>query len=94
MFEITSNDKDAWSVRQEHEVFFIPSFWNELETDHAQAIQQGTLAGKLPANAFEGSHCVVKTWAVKWGPLGLTPVRPLVLFKLSCDIPAGQALSL
>ena len=94
MFDIASKDKDAFGVKQDHEVFFIPAFSSDEEGGQNQPITQGTLAGKLPANTFESSHCVVQTWGVKWGPQGLSPVRPLVLFKQSCDLPAGKALSL
>ena len=89
MCEVVSTDKDAFGITSDHEFFFIPAFTSE--DDAPQTISQTTVGGKRLAKAFEGSHCVVKTWAVKWGPLGLTPVRPLVLFKLSCTIPAGQA---
>ena len=94
MFDLASKDKDAFGVKQDHEIFFIPAFASEEEGGQNQPITQGTLAGKLPANTFESSHCVVQAWGVKWGTLGLIPVRPLVLFKQSCDIPAGKALSL
>ena len=94
MFDIASTDKDAFGVKQEHEVFFIPAFTSGEEGGQSQSITQSTLAGKLPANTFEKSHCVVATWSVKWSPQGLGPVRPLVLFKKSCDLPAGKALSL
>ena len=94
MFDIASTDKDAFGVKQEHEVFFIPAFTSDEEGGQSQSITQNTLAGKLPANIFEKSHCVVATWSVKWSPQGLGPVRPLVLFKKSCDLPAGKALCL
>ena len=95
MFDIASTDKDAFGVKLEHEVFFIPAFTSsDEEGGQSQPITQSTLAGKLPANTFENSHCVVATWSVKWSPQGLGPVRPLVLFKKSCDLPAGKALSL
>jgi hypothetical protein len=94
MFDLASKDKDAFGVKQDHEIFFIPAFASEEEGGQNQPITQGTLAGKLPANTFESSHCVVQTWVVKWGPQGLGPVRPLVLFKQSCDLPAGKAVSL
>ena len=94
MCDIASTDKDAFGVKQEHKIFFIPAFCSDEERGQNQQISQINLAGKLPANTFESSHCVVQAWAVKWGPLGLIPVRPLVLFKQWCDIPAGKALSL
>ena len=94
MFDIASTDKDAFGVKLEHEVFFIPAFTSDEDGGQSQPITQSTLAGKLPANTFENSHCVVATWSVKWSPQGLGPVRPLVLFKKSCDLPAGKALSL
>ena len=94
MFDIASTDKDAFGVKQEHEIFFIPAFTSDEEGGQSQSITQNTLVGKLPANTFENSHCVVATWSVKWSPQGLGPVRPLVLFKKSCDLPAGKALSL
>ena len=94
MFDIASTDKDAFGVKLEHEVFFIPAFTSGEDGGQSQSITQNTLAGKLPANTFENSHCVVATWSVKWSPQGLGPVRPLVLFNKSCDLPAGKALSL
>ena len=94
MFDLASKDKDAFGVKQDHEIFFIPAFASEEEGGQNQRITQGTLAGKLPANTFESSHCVVATWFVNWSPLGLMPSRPLVLFKQSCDLPAGKAVSL
>ena len=95
MFDIASTDKDAFGVKLEHEIFFIPAFTSsDEEGGQSQPITQSTLAGKLPANIFEKSHCVVATWAVKWSPQGLGPVRPLVLFNKSCDLPAGKALCL
>ena len=86
MFDLASKDKDAFGVKQDHEIFFIPQ--------KNQPITQRTLVASLQANTFESSHCVVQTWQVKWGPLGLSPVRPLVVFKQSCDLPAGKAVSL
>ncbi len=94
MFEMPSKDQRAFGVQQEHEVFFAPAFSSEDEAGQNPPVTQTSVAGKLPANAFEGLHCVVKGWGVKWGAIGLTPIRPVVLFKVSCDIPAGQALSL
>ena len=94
MCDIASTDKDAFCVKQEHEIFFIPAFTSGEEGGQSQSITQNTLAGKLPANIFEKSHCVVATWSVKWSPQGLGPVRPLVLFNKSCDLPAGKALCL
>ena len=94
MFDIASKEKDAFGIKQEHQIYFMLAFSNDDEGGQKQQISQVTLAGKLPANTFESSHCVVATWAVKWGPQGLNPVRPMVLFTYSCDLPAGKALSL
>ena len=87
---IASTDKDAFGVKLEHEVFFTSGFTSDDEGGQSKPINQNTLAGKLPTNTFENSHCVLATWSVKWPPQGLGPVRPLVvLFKKSCDLPAG-----
>ena len=94
MFDIASTNQGAFGVKQDHEIFFIPAFVSNEDGGQSQPITQGTLAGKLPANTFENSHCVVSTWAVRWSAQGLGPIRPLVLFKKSCDLPAGKALSL
>ena len=94
VFEVASTDKDAFGVKLEHEVFFSPGFTGDDDGGQSQPINQGTLAGKLPANSSDNSHCVVATWAVKWPPQGLGPVRPLVIFKKACELPAGKALSL
>ena len=94
MFDIASTDRDAFGVKQEHEIFFTPAFSSDEEGGQSQPTTQTTLAGELPANTFDSSHCVVATWFVKWVAQGLGLVRPVVLFKLSCDVPAGKALSL
>eukprot|EP00974_Lingulodinium_polyedra_P131013 11216073-Lingulodinium_polyedra.AAC.1 len=31
MFEIPSKNTDAWGVKQEHEVFWIPAFSNDVD---------------------------------------------------------------
>ncbi len=94
MFEVSGADKMAFGVKQEHEIFFVPAYTSGEETAGKQPIAQGSVGAVLPPTAFDGSHCVVKTWAVKWAAIGLMPVRPLVLFRVTCDILAGQALSL
>ena len=94
MFDIASTDQGAFGVKQDHEIFFIPAFVSNEDGGQSQPITQGTLAGKLPANTFENSHCVVSTWAVRWSAQGLGPIRPVVLFKKSCDLLVGKALSL
>ena len=93
MSEIPSKDKMSFGVKQEHEVFFIPACSSADEAGKSQPVSQSYVAVLLPPTVFDGSHCAVKAWAVKWGPIGLTPIRPVVLFKMQCDIPAGQALS-
>ena len=45
-------------------------------------------------SAVENSRCVMSTWAVRWSAQGLGPIRLVALFKQSCDLPAGKALSL
>ena len=94
VFEVASTDRDAFGVKQEHEVFFVPAFFGDDDGAQSQQINQATLAGKLPANILDNSHCVVATWVVKWSLQGLGPVRPLVIFKKACDLPASKALSL
>ena len=94
MFDIASKEKDAFGIKQEHQIYFVPAFSSDDQGGQNQQVSQVTLAGKLPANTFESSHCVVQTWAVKWGPQGLGLVRPLVLFKQSCDLRGGKAVSL
>ena len=94
MKDMASKKKDAFGIKQDHEIYFIPSFASGDPSGQRQHLSQMALPGKLPANTFESSHCVVATWAVKWAPQGLSPVRPMVLFTQSCDLPAGKALSL
>ena len=53
VFEVASTDKDAFGVKLEHEVFFIPAFTGDDDGGQSQPINQGTLAGKLPANIFD-----------------------------------------
>ena len=48
MFDIASTDKDAFGVKLEHEVFFIPAFTSDEDGGQSQPITQSTLAGKLP----------------------------------------------
>ena len=94
MFDVASKEKDAFGIKQDHEIYFIPAFASDDPLGRKQHLSQMNLAGKLPANTFESSHCVVATWAVKWAPQGLSPVRPMVLFTQACDLPAGKDLSL
>ena len=94
MFDIASKEKDAFGIKQEHQIYFVPAFSSDDQGGQNQPISQVTLAGKLPPNTFESSHCVVATWAVKWTAQGLSPVRPMVIFTQSCDLLAGKALSL
>ena len=98
IFGVASKDNHAFGVKQIRQIFFILAFASDEEGGQSggqsQTGTQTTLAGKLPSKALESSHCVVKTWAVKWSPQGLAPVRPLVLFKQSCDLAADKALSL
>ena len=99
MFEVAGTDKNSFGVKQEHEVFFIPALsssgdGNDGDAGAGKAINQGSVGAVLPPTLFDGSHCLVKAWAVTWQTIGLMPIRPLVLFKQSCDLPAGQALSL
>ena len=92
--EIPSKDKLSFGVKQEHEVFFIPACSSAGEGGKSEPVSQTSIAGLLPPTVFDGSHCAVNVWAVKWAPNGLVLVRPMVFFKMHCDIPAGQALSL
>ena len=96
MFEVAGTDQKSFGVKQEHEVFFIPtlSSGDGNDGDTGKVINQGSVGAALPSTSFDGSHCVVKAWAVKWATIGLMPIRPLVLFTKSCNLPAGQALSL
>ena len=92
MFEVAGTDKKSFGVKQEHEVFFIPALSGDgNDGDAGKVINQGSVGAVLPSTAFDGSHCVVKAWAVNWATIGLMPIRPLVLFKQSCDLPVGQA---
>ena len=93
MFDIASTDKDAFGVKLEREVFFIPAFTSDEEGGQSQPISQATLAGKLPANIRELTLRRADM-GPQVGPQGLGPVRPLVLFKQACDLPAGMAVSL
>ena len=95
MFEVAGTDKKSFCVKPEHAVFFIPALSGDgNDGDAGKVINQGSVGAVLPSTSFDGSHCLVKAWAVKWAAIGLMPIRPLVLFKQSCDLPAGQALSL
>ena len=91
---IARKEKDALSITQDHEIYIMPAFASDDPSGQKQHLSQMNLGGKLPATPFESSHCVVATWAAKWAPQGLSPVRPMVLFTQSCDLPAGKALSL
>ena len=44
--------------------------------------------------AVENSRCVMSTWAVRWSAQGLGPIRLVALFKQSCDLLVGKAVSL
>ena len=92
MSEIASKDKLSFGVKQEIEVFFAPA--GSSAGEGGEPASQTSIAGLLPPTVFDGSHCAMKVWAVKWALNGLAPIRPMVFTKMQCDIPAGQALSL
>ena len=93
MIEVAGTDNKSVGAKQDHEVFFIPALSGDgNDGDAGKVINQGSMGAVLPSTSFDGSHCLVKAWAVKWATIGRMPIRPLVLLKQSCDLPAGQAL--
>ena len=56
MCDIASTDKDAFGVKLEHEVFFIPAFTSDEDGGQSQPITQSTLAGKLPPPIPSRTH--------------------------------------
>ena len=95
MFEVAGTDNKSFGAKHDHEVFVIPALSGDgNDGDAGKVINQGSVGAVLPSTPFDGSHCVVQAWAAKWATIGLMPIRPLVLFKQSCDLPVGQALPL
>ena len=73
MFEVAGTDKKSFGVKQEHEVFFIPALsgdGNDGDAGAGKVINQGSVGAVLPSTPFDGSHCLVKAWVVKWASVG------------------------
>ena len=55
---------------------------------------QTSVAALIPPSAWDKSEVALLTWAVKWAPMGLMPLRPIVVFQLGGTLSGGQALCL
>ena len=56
-------------------------------------VMQTQAAGLLAMNVWD-SWVTKIVWACKWGPNGLVPVRPTVVFTGDVKLAAGHALKL
>ncbi len=96
MHEVAGKDKMAFGIKQEHEVLFVPAYHSgeasSSQAATAQAANQSLIGAMLPTNALS-THCCEVIWAVKWATIGLIPLRPLVIFTRSGEVPPGKALS-
>ena len=95
MKEIEGTDKLAFGImaRSTHKLFFVPT-GNASDEQGKQLVSQQTLGGFIDAKDFTGCHCLIKTWAVRWAPGSLQPVRPVVVFTQGCSLKPKQFLSL
>ena len=87
-----SEDGDVrhFNVRRNHDVFFV--FDAKGNVDSKSNVQMN-VAQLMPMEVWS-THCCDIIWATKWGVLGLTPVRPLVLMTKSVALDSGRALLL
>ena len=79
----------AFDFKLNHVVHFVPDSTKEEKT--AQKVTQMSVGSTIPLSRWP-SKCIMLIWATKWGVLGLTPIRPLLLFKGSFNIPPGKAV--
>ena len=90
-----SEDGDVrhFNVRKNHDVFFVFDAKGNAETGTKMNAVQMNVAQLMPMEVWS-THCCDIIWATKWGVLGLTPVRPLVLMTKSVTLDSGRALLL
>ena len=93
MFDVPSKDKQVFGLKQEHQIYFIPAY-SSAEGDAKAEVVQNNAGAVLTHEVWNYFKCCKLIWATKWGVLGLTPFRPLVLFTVSCELDGGKALQL
>ena len=92
-FDIAGVDKLAFGIKTDHEIYFVSSLTDSNAADK-DAVTQTTIGAMIPPEGWLSmAHCKL-IWAVKWGTLGLTPIRPLVIFAQSCELQGGKAFKL
>ena len=85
-----------FSCEQKHSIWFVPAEEEQKKKNGAadsQKLLQMSVGSRMPLTVWP-SHCCSIVWVVKWGILGLTPVRPIVCMTTEANIPAGRALAL
>ena len=58
--------------------------------DAGKVISQCSSGAVMPSTPVDGSYCLTKALAVKLAIIGRMPIRPLVLFKQSYDLPLAR----
>ncbi len=91
MRDIACTNPNAFSVARRHESYFAPHIDSPVAR---QTINQPSMGAFVLAHSYDGSHCLVNNWSVKWLAQGLGPMGPRAHFTLSAKIPPGQAMSL
>jgi len=83
MAEIEGGSAGDFAVTMKNKVYFGP----EASDDKSQA----GIAASIPvAHWGRAEASIAMVWSAKWGPNGLTPIRPLILFTSSVTIGPGR----
>lgn len=78
---------------QVHKVLYMVQPVPTKADGDSRVVVQGHVAGVVPHRTWDTS-CTGLIWAVKWGPVGIVPVRPHVMVTAPFEVPAGKAVKL
>ena len=77
---------NSFTLEPKHKIAFKPSQKADQLTIH-------NLAAKGRPGIWETEHTQI-VWVMRWGPKGLTPVRPQIRLKNDVYLAPGQALAI
>ena len=79
---LSEDQAKCFTLERSHKVVFIPTNRSEQLTVH-------NVGCKENASVWAGSARVL--WNVRWGPKGLTPIRPQIRLSVPVSLQPGQA---
>jgi hypothetical protein len=94
--EMTDVVGKKFTLNRKHHVVFIPQGSQQAtEDEEAGGVSslQASAAALIPPKAWETKHTMM-VWSMTWKSKGLMPIRPQIIFSITGEIGAGQALML